>query len=351
MEHWTELGDRLAEPALKLLAAINLFFLASFVFALIAANEARAQDVACTGKNLMIGLDPAVAEKIEAEAAKTINGRGVLWKIEKAGLKPSWLLGTMHMTDPRVTDLTPPAKAAFDGSSTVVIETTDILDQAKMMGQLGSEPGLMMFTDGSSLTDNMSPEDAEALKAGLGKRGIPVSSVAKMKPWMLLAMVALPACEMARRAKGAPVLDAKLALDAKKDGKQLLGLETAAEQLRAMASLPMEFHIRGLVDTLKLGDTSDDVLETMIVLYEQEDVGKFWPLFSATLGEAGGTGEEYAEFEQTMVIKRNEVMASRSDPILAKGGAFIAVGALHLPGPEGVIEKLKSRDYAVTRAE
>ena len=39
----------------------------------------------------------------------------------------------MHMTDPRVTSLTPPAQHAFDGAETVVIETTDILDQAKMM--------------------------------------------------------------------------------------------------------------------------------------------------------------------------------------------------------------------------
>jgi uncharacterized protein YbaP (TraB family) len=39
-----------------------------------------------------------------------------------------------------------------------------------------------------------------------------------------------------------------------------------------MASLPLEFHIRGLIDTLKLGDKADDVVETMIQLYESEDI-------------------------------------------------------------------------------
>ena len=288
--------------------------------------------------------------KLEAKANETLNGKGTLWKIEKQGLPPSWLFGTIHMTDPRVTSLSPPAQTAFDGANTVVIETTDILDQAKMMGQLAAEPDLMMFTDGSTLTSKLSASEAAALEAGLSARGIPISSVAKMKPWMLIAMVALPACEMARKTAGVEVLDEKLATDAQKEGKQLVGLETANEQLRAMASLPMEFHIRGLIDTLKLGDKVDDVVETMITLYEREDVGMFWPLFEATLGDAAGLGEGYAEFEKTMVVNRNKVMADRSEPMLAKGGVFIAVGALHLPGPEGVIELLRAKGFSVTRA-
>ena len=47
----------------------------------------------------------------------------------EAGQRPSYLFGTMHMTDPRVTALTPTAQKAFDGAGTVVIETTEVLDQ------------------------------------------------------------------------------------------------------------------------------------------------------------------------------------------------------------------------------
>jgi uncharacterized protein YbaP (TraB family) len=256
------------------------------------------------GKDLLAELrqtDPAAVGKLEAKANQTLNGKGTLWKIEKQGLAASWLFGTIHMTDPRVTSLTPSAQTAYDGAKTVVIETTDILDQAKTMGQLAQEPELMMFTDGSTLMSKLGKEDAAALEAGLQARGIPLSSVAKMKPWMLIAMVALPACEMARKAAGVEILDQKLATGAKAAGKEL-GLETASEQLRAMASLPLEFHIRGLIDTLKLGDKADDVVETMMELYESEDIGMFWPLFEATLGQAAGLGEGYAEFEQVMVI-------------------------------------------------
>ena len=137
-----------------------------------------------------------------------------------------------------------------------------------------------------------------------------------MKPWMLSAMVALPACELARKAGGAPVLDVKLADDAKADGKQSKGWKPPSSSSQAMASLPMDFHVKGLVDTLKLGDRMDDVIETMIVLYEREDTGMFWPLFRAVLprerDEAG-----YAAFEETMIIDRNKTMADHADRILA----------------------------------
>ena len=171
-----------------------------------------------------------------------------------------------------------------------------------------------------------------------------------MKPWMLSAMVALPACELARKAGGAPVLDVKLAEDAKAAGKTLEGLETVADQLRAMASLPMDFHMQGPVDTLKLGDRIDDVIETMIVLYD-----------AATPACSGRCS---APCCLTQRGRRGRLCRVRGDddhqpqqghgracrPILAKGNAFIAVGALASSRPEGLIEIVRqSRLYGHRR--
>jgi uncharacterized protein YbaP (TraB family) len=218
----------------------------------------------------------------------------------------------------------------------------------KMLAGMMKNPELTMFTDGTTLTSLMSPMEAEAVEKALNERGIPPASVAKMKPWMLSAMLALPACELARKAAGAPVLDAKLAEDAQAAGKKLEGLETVAEQLGAMASLPIEFHMQGLIDTLKLGDKTDDVIETMIVLYESGRTGMFWPLFRAVLPGQNGDEAGYAAFEETMVTARNRNMAEKAGPILTEGNAFIAVGALHLPGPNGLIELLRQDGYTVS---
>jgi len=166
---------------------------------------------------------------------------------------------------------------------------------------------------------------------------------------MLSAMVALPACEMARKAGGAPVLDVKLAKQASAAGKQVAGLESVADQLRAMASLPMDFHIKGLVETLKLGDRMDDVVETMIVIYEKEATGMFWPLLRTVLPEGSGEGIGYAAFEEALITGRNHTMAENAAPLLRRGNAFVAVGALHLPGPEGLIELFRAAGYSVSR--
>jgi len=348
------LCDRYALPAVKLIAAINVLFLLSFLAMLgLAETQARAETPACTGQDMLSALqkdDPALYKKIEAQAAGTLNGKGLLWKIEKAGETPSYLFGTMHMTDPRVTSLPDHARKAFDAAGTVVIETTDVLDEAKMMAGILQRPELMMFTDSTTLPSLLSPEDAATVNAALSARGIPPGSVSKMKPWMLSAMLSLPACEMARKAAGAPVLDVKLAGDAKSAGKEVDGLESMTDQLEAMASLPMDFHIRGLVDTLKLGDRMDDVIETMIVLYKREDTGMFWPLFRAVLPDSAGDASGYAAFEEAMITTRNRTMADHAEPILARGNAFIAVGALHLPGPDGLIELLRRDGYTVSPA-
>jgi len=353
MKRAISIADRATLPALALLVALHMLFL--LVFAAIsftAISRAQADDApACTGKDMLAALeknDPELAAKIKAEAAATLNGKGLLWRIDKPGHAPSFLFGTMHMTDPRVVSLTPEAIEAFDSAATVVIETTEILDPSKMMAGLMHEPELTMFTDDTTLMSLLSPQDAEVVAQALQARGIPPQSVSKMKPWMLAAMVTLPACELARKASGTQILDIKLARDAQAAGKELDGLETVADQLRAMASLPIDFHMKGLVETLKLGDRMDDITETMIVLYKNGDTGMFWPLFHAVLPGDDDDDTDYAAFEEAMIIARNKVMAERAGPILARGNAFIAVGAMHLPGPDGLIELLRGQGFSAT---
>jgi DNA-binding CsgD family transcriptional regulator len=72
----------------------------------------------------------------------------------------------------------------------------------------------------------------------------------------------------------------------------------------------------------------DDVIETMIVLYQNGDTGMFWPLFRAVLPSGDDDKSGYAAFEETMVTARNRTMVDHAAPILADGGAFVAVGAL-----------------------
>lgn len=344
----------LAEQALRALAALNLLLVGLLAAALLiaSAGPAPAQAAnACEGADMlaeMASSDPAALQGIREEAAKAENGGSLLWRIEAEGAAPSYLFGTMHTADPRVIDLAPAAEEAFDAADTLVIETTDALDQQKMLAALMSRPDLMMFTDETELFSLIAEEDRPMVEAALDERGIPPESVRKIKPWMLVAAFSLPACELARQEAGAPVLDDLLARKAQAEGKTLEGLETAVEQLEAMASLPMDVHVQGLVDTIRLGDRIEDLIETMTLIYLDGETGLFWPFFRAALPAKGPASHAgYAAFEEAVITERNHTMAERAVPYLDEGGAFIAVGALHLPGPEGVVALLREQGYAV----
>ncbi len=350
----TRHADRLSRAAAALLAAVNLLFLLGFIAALLFATSRAGAEESCSGKDLvgaMATAEPAKLAAIRAEAAKTENGEGLLWRVEKAGIAPSHLFGTMHMSDPRVVDLPPPAEKAFGDAAVLIIETTDVLDPSKLTEIMATHPQLMMFTEGGSLPAMLTRGQREAVDAGLKSRGMSLAALQKMKPWIVAALVSLPACELQRQAEGAPVLDVLLAQRAKERGIPVRGLEAAVDQLEAMAALPMAFHLQGLVDTLALGRGIDDVMESMIVLYKAGEIAAVWPFFEATLPAANGDEAGYAAFQETMIVSRNRTMAREAAAELAKGGAFIAVGALHLPGAEGLVELLRRDGYTVTRAD
>jgi uncharacterized protein YbaP (TraB family) len=343
-------------PNLVFAVAVSLPFALLILLALglvWGTSQARAEDDAsCTGVSLVEQLartDPEKLAAARADAAAVPNGSGLLWKVEKPGVSPSFLFGTMHVTDPRVTEMPEAARAAFDQAGTVVIETIEILDPAKAQAALLTRPELTMFTDGTTLTSLLNEEETEIISAELSRRGIPIALVSRMKPWMIAGLVALPACEMARKAEGVEFLDIKIATTARDQGKQLLGLESIGEQMEAMADLPIEFHIRGLVETIKLSDLMPDIMATMTDLYLEGEIAQIMPVvLAAGPEELEDDASGYAAFEERIVRMRNHVMAGRAAPILDAGNAFVAVGALHLPGKEGLVALLQDAGYTVT---
>lgn len=307
----------------------------------------------CNGRSLVESLKQNEPERY-AEALKqaqaTENGSGLLWKIEKDGQEPSFLFGTIHLTSPEVTMVPAKVQAALDATQTLVIETTGLLDPAEMQMALLGKPELTTFTDGSTLDKLLDEKDLGTLKVGLEKRGIQLGLVSRMKPWLIMGMVALPDCEMANKDSGIEILDITLARQAQAKGKPVLGLEELTEQFDAMNSLPIDFQLNGLITTIKMGDMIPDIMATMTDLYLQGEIAQIMPILSAAAPAGlGEEAEDYADFEERIIRIRNHVMAKRAVPIIDQSSAFIAIGALHLPGEEGVIALLRKSGYAVSR--
>ena len=61
--------------------------------------------------------------------------------------------------------------------------------------------------------------------------------------------------------------------------------------------------------------------------------------------------KDMAEFERRLITDRNHHMADRGAPLLDEGNVFMAVGALHLIGDEGLVELLRQKGFTATPVE
>jgi uncharacterized protein YbaP (TraB family) len=297
--------------------------------AVLFAGAAAAQEPpVCTGINLLDDLksrDPAKHEAVMKEAAAVPNGEAILWKIEKDGVKPSHLLGTAHVTDPRVTKGPPGIEELIASSSKVALEVKELADDQEMaMAVMRSAP-MMVMPVGKSLWDVIPDADEDAIRNSPNLPAGAAGTIFGYQPWVVATMLTLPPCEQARDAAGMRSFDDLLARFANRKGVEVVGLETA-----------------------RMSDRAADQLETLLALYDRRQITALMPLMLALEPPTETTKAVFAYVESDLIRKRNHLMVKRAADLLAKGNVFIAVGALHLPGKDGLVELIRKAGYKVT---
>jgi uncharacterized protein YbaP (TraB family) len=298
----------------------------------------------------LAATDPDIYARIMREAETAANGNAIFWKLERGGLAPSYVFGTVHLTDARVTTLSQKVREALDQARAVVLEAADV-STAATASALAETAKATIFTDGRSLEKMLLGDEYAKVRATLERAGVPVDAARVYRPWVITMLTAASDCERRKVQQGELVLDMKLAAEAKARSIPVAGLETLEEQLAAMTSVPDRQQIDMLRASLKYAERTDDLVETMVQLYLDRRMGATWP-FQLALASKAGVGEDsYAAFKETLIVARNRKMRDGALPFLAKGGAFIAVGALHLPGETGLIELLRKAGYTATAVE
>lgn len=262
---------------------------------------------------------------------------GLLWEIGSPDSSPSYLFGTIHSEDPGVIGLAPTVERAFNGCREVVLEVN--LDAEAMV--VGSTA--MLLTDGRRLSEIVGKSLFEQTSAALRTRGIPDVVTERMKPWAAATALSMPVPETGR------VLDVVLFQRAQQAGKPLHGLETIAEQLEVFDGLPLEDQVGLLRDAVEQVDGLDAMLAELLVAYKRQDLAAMMAINEAAM--ATGDQRLAGEFQRRLIVDRNHRMAERMEPWLNQGGAFVAVGALHLPGEQGIVSLLRQRGYSVRAVE
>lgn len=302
---------------------------------------------ACRGADLAHVEGLAAAEA--ARADDLVNADGLMWRIEKPNLAPSYLFGTIHSTDDSALEVARRAAELIKGAEVVATELGGPIDSIERANLTAAMLAEALDRDHDTFEGVIPPEDRELIETFLVGQGYPAAFAHHLKPWFLAILTALPTCEAAREALNLPEVDQFLAQTAKDLGVKVIGLETPQQQLDAIATMRPEVAATLLTLTAREPGMNDDLYATMLRLYRESRPAEILPISDAVGGLSEAERSAQDEFMRVLLVDRNAVMAERAAPLLASGGAFIAVGALHLTGKDGLIERFRADGYAVTK--
>lgn len=261
----------------------------------------------------------------------------LFWEISGNGLtEPSYLYGTMHTQDERVFQFKEGVMDAFNHAEIYAMElNVDSIDQVALLSKLIMDSTHSLKT---LLTESEYTMVSDFFRDSLRQ---PLFLFEKMQPLFTAQMVSLRDLE----AQQADALDIYFFKEAKKQKKQTIGLEKTMEQIDAFSAISYELQAKGLVDAVRdYGKEGELDMDAMMKYYVEGNLDKLLEMTT----EYDDEDEEMSKiFNDVFLVKRNHNMADRAEPFIKKGSTFIAVGAAHLPGEEGIIELLRNKGYKV----
>ncbi len=268
-------------------------------------------------------------------------GAGLLWKLERGGVAPSYLFGTIHITDERVLQLPAEVAQTFDGAHSATFEVI-MTDELRL--RLARA---MIAAPDRTLDRVLSPAlYGDAMAAG-ASYGFPPEHLKFFKPWALAMFLSVPKAEFARSAMGALPLDQFLQDRAEAQGKPVYQLETGAEQIALFNEITEADQLSMLESAIEDNAQIETLFEELTARYLARDVGG---IHSEMIQQSQSMDEQLVKmFLLRFNEERNRTMVERMAPRLGEGGAFVAIGALHLPGETGLLSLLAAQGYEITR--
>lgn len=286
-------------------------------------------------KQTLAALALLFAPAVQAQAVKDADP--ALWVVKDADTT-IYLFGTVHVLKPGLSWFDEAVKAAFDKSDELVLEMLEP-DTATMQG-------LIMKTAlnpaGPTLTEKLPADKREAYAKAMTDVGVPAAALDRFDPWfaaVTLSLAGLPKLGYDPES-GA---ERTLSTAAKAANKQIVGLETAEQQLGYFDNLPEPLQVKFLVSTVDDYPKMAAELDKMIASWSAGD--------PETLGKT--MNEELAdtpELAKVLLADRNARWADWIEQRLQKPGTvFVAVGAGHLAGAESVQVQLAKHKLTATR--
>ena len=302
-------------------------------------------------------LSVLIAVSVGAGAANTKTGKQaaksppvpLLWKVSDAD-NSIYLLGSFHLLKPGDYPLSKDIDAAFADAEELVFEVSPVEMGSPALGMSMAKAGVR--TDGKGLKDDLSAATVKKLDAWLAANqgallqvGMAPQTIQMLEPWF--AALTISVIEMTKQG-----LDPKLGLDAhfvaagRKSGKPGSGLETGAQQVALFDSMSLDEQRQFMDEALGSSDDGPKEIEKLHAAWRAGDVDAMWT------GMAADMRREYPRLYKAINVDRNDAWVPKLEQRLKKPGgddSLVVVGALHLLGSDGVVEKLRAKGYKVSR--
>lgn len=279
-----------------------------------------------------------------APAASTASSSHVplLWKVSDND-NSLYLLGSIHVLKTSDYPLSADVDAAFADAEHVMFETD--LDALKSPETAALFLKHANFEDGRKLGDVMPAEAMQKLDTVLKAGGGSLAQVEGLEPWALNISITLGIVQALGFSTDAGV-DLHIAGRAKAAGKPITWLESPEDQLRALGNAPMQEQVDGLVKFL------DDPSRTVTDIRELHRDWLNGDIEAMDREMRVRMAEESPVGYRLLNVDRNNAWMPKLEARLKDHGSddtLAVVGALHLMGADGVIEKLRAKGYTVER--
>ncbi len=268
----------------------------------------------------------------------------LLWKIEGPGVHTSYIFGTHHVAPTSMADSVTGLTEALKATEMVCGELvmTDLMSPA---GQQKLMSAGMAPAD-STLSKVLTAAQCDSLTAFLQKYLGPqmsLSNIDRLKPAMISSTVAMVLNQQVMQESNISMpLDGLLQTLAINDGKPVGGLETIDDQTKALFGSPITEQAASLMQVVRDGDGQIELVRRMASMYMSGNLDGLYKLMTSP--EGGMTAAE----RKSLITDRNHAWIAPMKEMMAGHAVLFAVGAGHLPGPDGVLELLRQANLTVT---
>lgn len=262
-----------------------------------------------------------------------------LWEVSSMTNKV-YLYGTVHAGKAEWYPLPAVVEQALAASDALVVEA-DISDVDALRK---SQPA--PFVPPDTLSKHVDPAAYERFRKLLARFSLPESQVVQMRPFMAVSLLVFG--EWARLGyKPEYAVEAYLiakAQQARKPVREIEGVEAQVELIDSLTEEQNKRIFEGTVDALDSG-LADEQIKGMVKAWQEGDPKALLEVARRYNEKVRGA----AELEEKFVWSRHDAMTKKVESYLneSKDRCFVAVGALHLAGPRGLVEILRKRGYIV----